>query len=36
MADIALSNGVRQNLLSMQSTVDLMGRTQTDSPRARR
>lgn len=28
MADIALSNGVRQNLLSMQSTVDLMGRTQ--------
>ncbi|HEV2559636.1 MAG TPA: flagellin [Microvirga sp.] len=28
MADIALSQGVRQNLLSMQSTVDLMGRTQ--------
>jgi flagellin-like hook-associated protein FlgL len=28
MADIALSKGVRQNLLSMQSTVDLMGRTQ--------
>jgi flagellin len=28
MADIALSNGVRQNLLSLQSTVDLMGRTQ--------
>jgi flagellin len=28
MADIALSQGVRQNLLSMQKTVDLMGRTQ--------
>jgi flagellin len=28
MADIALSKGVRQNLLSMQSTVDLMSRTQ--------
>jgi flagellin-like hook-associated protein FlgL len=28
MADIALSNGVRQNLLSMQNTVDLMSRTQ--------
>ena len=28
MADIALSQGVRQNLLSMQRTVDLMGRTQ--------
>lgn len=28
MADIALSKGVRQNLLAMQSTVDLMGRTQ--------
>lgn len=28
MADIALSQGVRQNLLSMQKTVDLMSRTQ--------
>jgi flagellin len=28
MADIALSQGVRQNLLAMQKTVDLMGRTQ--------
>jgi len=28
MSDIALSQGVRQNLLSMQKTVDLMGRTQ--------
>jgi flagellin len=28
MADIALSQGVRQNLLSMQKTVELMSRTQ--------
>jgi flagellin len=28
MADIALSQGVRQNLLAMQKTVDLMARTQ--------
>ena len=28
MADIALTKGVRQNLLAMQNTVDLMGRTQ--------
>jgi flagellin len=28
MADIALSKGVRQNLLAIQNTVDLMGRTQ--------
>lgn len=28
MADITLSAGVRQNLLSLQNTADLMGRTQ--------
>ncbi|MBV9954353.1 MAG: hypothetical protein JOZ70_03790, partial [Pseudolabrys sp.] len=28
MADITLSAGVRQNLLSLQSTADLMAQTQ--------
>ena len=34
MADIALSKGVRQNLLAMQNTVDLMGARRTGSPPA--
>ena len=36
MSDIVLSASVRQNLLSLQSTADLLATTQNRLPRARR